>query len=365
MSGIILGSVLRGRTGRRQPDVDRQTHRMFLLPEILESILLQLPAITVLIRCRRVSKTWQALIDTSPSLRYYTSTGLDKQLQHRPLFYSLVPENTDDPSQPPKVVTPMAMEVLSSFWIKLMSKGYDIHLRAYQDNIFPRVAHVPYPEYISDASLSDTTNASASLEPQNIVAASLSNLSAIRRRVTESKEDRSRRRLKPEIQRLINQFAAITHRVPLLDPTLNVSNLSDMKVAERCEWGYIMRGDPVAAASEELPKVENVVGEQWVELMTKLVRNVYFRTQHSPDSTMSIQFPQRESLRIRYDHPFLLGVNNGSLLVYRISYNAGIDARSGRRWVYETTLFMGTYNCYYLRIRKYSSTMTFAVLGRV
>ncbi|KAF3927050.1 hypothetical protein AA313_de0200198 [Arthrobotrys entomopaga] len=356
------GSVFRG-PGHRHPDPPKQTSPVFLVPEILESILIHLPAFTVLVKCRQVSKTWQTVIDSSPSLRYYATVGLrlDKQTQHERLYvyespYSHLHTRAYAPIQV-QVITPMAMELLASFWIKLMTKGYNIHLRASLENIFQDVVRPHERDFASGA------GPAPSLESNDPSSSALQNVR--KKRVKESKEERNRRRFKSEIERLYKKFALITHRVPLLDPALGISDLSDFKIIENCEWGYILRDNPVAAASDELPNVESIVGKQWVELLTGLVWNVYFRTPTLRGKIPTDNYTYTDpAWKTSYRHPSLLGVRHGSLLVYRFSCNAGIkDAEPGKRLIHETTLFFGTDNVHYLQTRAYETDRNFAELG--
>ncbi|KAK6349639.1 hypothetical protein TWF696_005921 [Orbilia brochopaga] len=151
------------------------TSLIFLIPEITEQILLGVPAIDVQTTCRCVCKAWKDLIETSsPALRYYATTGLRlSTLQshkstdadcadakyppeaclldaHGNLevelggleddYYDLTLDIDLDPllhlDQPPPHITPLAVQVISMFWKKLVRNAL---ITTEHDNfIFPR-----------------------------------------------------------------------------------------------------------------------------------------------------------------------------------------------------------------------------------
>ncbi|KAF3909988.1 hypothetical protein ABW20_dc0110406 [Dactylellina cionopaga] len=85
-------------------------HRIFLIPELLEQVLVRLPIIQLATTGRAVCKLWQQSINTSPVCKYYLSTGL------LPSDFS---NKTFDPKSPPHL-TPAASEYLGFFWHKLL-----------------------------------------------------------------------------------------------------------------------------------------------------------------------------------------------------------------------------------------------------
>ncbi|KAF3932979.1 hypothetical protein ABW20_dc0103693 [Dactylellina cionopaga] len=96
--------IPRGKKRRRQANAKEVGKPAINLPaEILEQILLDLPAIELLTTCRQVCKTWKILIETSSPLRYYSTTGLRFCDRHKV-----------DPFH----VSPMALEVLRQLWKK-------------------------------------------------------------------------------------------------------------------------------------------------------------------------------------------------------------------------------------------------------
>ncbi|KAK6524470.1 hypothetical protein TWF281_011378 [Arthrobotrys megalospora] len=122
---------------------------IFSIHEIIEKILLEVPAIDVLTNCRAVCRTWKVLIEvSSPDLKYYSLSGLKRPrgnpskqndptsseragpskpaapglvaapMPSRPLWAP--PAETF--TQPDILVTPLAMEVLGIFWKKLVKR---------------------------------------------------------------------------------------------------------------------------------------------------------------------------------------------------------------------------------------------------
>ncbi|KAJ6261488.1 hypothetical protein Dda_4158 [Drechslerella dactyloides] len=77
--------------------------------EIVAEILLNVPPVALITTCRRVSTTWKCLIETSPELKYYSTTGLRKRDEAQ--------EAADTAA-----ITPMALEVISRFWGKVARK---------------------------------------------------------------------------------------------------------------------------------------------------------------------------------------------------------------------------------------------------
>ncbi|KAJ6261487.1 hypothetical protein Dda_4157 [Drechslerella dactyloides] len=76
--------------------------------EIVEQIILNLPPATVITTCRAVSRVWKSLIETSPSLKCYSTTGLTPS-QDREVYST-------------SILTPLATTVLSKFWQQLGSR---------------------------------------------------------------------------------------------------------------------------------------------------------------------------------------------------------------------------------------------------
>ncbi|KAK6511192.1 hypothetical protein TWF481_000113 [Arthrobotrys musiformis] len=119
----------------KQPET-QTTSSIFLIHEILEAILLDVPAIDLLLNCRGVCKTWKDLIETtSPDLRYYSFSGLrrpragsDEEKERPrtpdeilPSFEYGVPQDKTTKTTP--VLTPIALEILAIFWKRLAKKA--------------------------------------------------------------------------------------------------------------------------------------------------------------------------------------------------------------------------------------------------
>ncbi|EGX43184.1 hypothetical protein AOL_s00215g640 [Orbilia oligospora ATCC 24927] len=102
------------------------TTPLFLIPELIEKILLNVPAIDVLTRCRSVCKIWKDLIEnTSPDLKYYSTSGLRRtDLDAAKVKPSRArPRSTPDRSPHPQLLTPIAIDILSIFWKRLAKDG--------------------------------------------------------------------------------------------------------------------------------------------------------------------------------------------------------------------------------------------------
>ncbi|KAK6340549.1 hypothetical protein TWF696_008876 [Orbilia brochopaga] len=146
--------------------------RCISLPETLELILLNLPPLTLITTCRLVSRTWKALIETSPSLKYYTSTGL----QLHP-----------DPSAPSQdcIFTPLAIDVLHLFWQRLLPLA---------------------PQTTNTLTVCDLASDSPLPSPTFSLFSPVSS--------------RSRNASAREIESLYNLFRPFASRIPLLHPSL-------------------------------------------------------------------------------------------------------------------------------------------------
>lgn len=143
LMGSIL-SVLRLRfrnTMKRKPQT--QCSSIFLIPEIFEKILLDVPAIDVIARCRGVCITWKEFIEVSPDLKYYSLSGLRRPrpaaratqkkasrtapigTEHMVSGPSRVADrwSSNSESEPQtEILTPLALEVLSIFWNRLVEQ---------------------------------------------------------------------------------------------------------------------------------------------------------------------------------------------------------------------------------------------------
>ncbi|EPS40376.1 hypothetical protein H072_5804 [Dactylellina haptotyla CBS 200.50] len=84
---------------------------IFLLPELLEAVLLRVPPVLVQTKCRLVCRDWKGMIENTPALKHYSKTGL------------WLPDTEDGPKQflnePVSAFTPIAFDVLQLFWRKL------------------------------------------------------------------------------------------------------------------------------------------------------------------------------------------------------------------------------------------------------
>ncbi|KAF3315816.1 hypothetical protein TWF173_003012 [Orbilia oligospora] len=121
----------------KQPET-HPTSPIFLIHEVLEGILLEVPAIDLILNCRAVCKTWKDLIEsTSPDLKYYSLSGLrrtnasasatENEEEKRPETPTLPPWVDPTPTyhtivKPNPILTPLALDILRIFW-KRMGKN--------------------------------------------------------------------------------------------------------------------------------------------------------------------------------------------------------------------------------------------------
>ncbi|KAK6515974.1 hypothetical protein TWF281_004564 [Arthrobotrys megalospora] len=95
-------------------------HRLSLIPELLEQIFLEVPAIRLISTFRQVCKTWKTIIEesASPQLQNYRRTGLQDLPKYAP------PERKrrkrDYRDQPELFIIPLALDIMSVFWRKAL-----------------------------------------------------------------------------------------------------------------------------------------------------------------------------------------------------------------------------------------------------
>ncbi|KAF3934507.1 hypothetical protein ABW19_dt0205197 [Dactylella cylindrospora] len=89
-----------------------------LIPEILEVILLGVPAIEVLTSIRAVCRTWKSVVETSPELQYYTEIGFT-----RAQVKSLLANRDRAIIEP----LPLAFQIIQKFWAKVRRIPRTIH----------------------------------------------------------------------------------------------------------------------------------------------------------------------------------------------------------------------------------------------
>ncbi|KAF3230365.1 hypothetical protein TWF192_009797 [Orbilia oligospora] len=122
----------------KQPET-QPTSSIFLIHEVLEGILLEVPAIDLILNCRAVCKTWKDLIEsTSPDLKYYSLSGLrrtsasasatENEEEKRPETPTLPPWVDPTPTyhtvaKPNPILTPLALDILRIFWKRMVKKN--------------------------------------------------------------------------------------------------------------------------------------------------------------------------------------------------------------------------------------------------
>ncbi|KAK6334748.1 hypothetical protein TWF718_010196 [Orbilia javanica] len=247
-------SIFRGNGPRKS--FAPTTPSVFLIPEILELIMLELPAVTVLTTCRGVCKAWKSLIETAPDLKYYSLTGLKRSKKRQAEIAAR--------QLPDQIITPMALAVLSTFWKKLATNGINDNL--YVVNERPGVyatnrrRHPCYPVFWV-----------LTLPIQGTICT----IKWLARRKQGPGVEKDRKRFRADIRPLYKKFAGGTKLIPLIDPDLDRKMILDVAVEDQSNWGYIYRKDGVQP--EEIPKLDpsDIIAEPWLRVMSALAKTVY------------------------------------------------------------------------------------------
>ncbi|KAK6510914.1 hypothetical protein TWF506_010002 [Arthrobotrys conoides] len=247
-------SIFRGNGPRKS--FAPTTPSVFLIPEVLELIMLELPAITVLTTCRGVCKSWKSLIEMAPDLKYYSLTGLKRSKQRQAEIAAR--------QLPDQIITPMALELLSAFWKKLAANGINDNL--YVVNERPAVyannrrRNPCYPVFWA-----------LTLPIQGTIC-------TIKWLVNRNKGpgvEKDRKRLRTDIRPLFKKFAGGTKLIPFFDPDLHRKMILDVAIEPQSNWGYIYRKNGVQP--EETAKLypSDIITEPWLQVMSVLAKTVY------------------------------------------------------------------------------------------
>ncbi|KAF3925643.1 hypothetical protein ABW21_db0207801 [Orbilia brochopaga] len=274
------------------------TSLIFLIPEITEQILLGVPAIDVQTTCRCVCKAWKDLIETSsPALRYYSTTGLrlstiqsrkstddcansqyppeaclldtqdDSEIDPAELpadYYDLMMDIDLDPllhlDQPLPHITPLAVQVISMFWKKLVRNAL---ITTEHDNfIFPRRDSIGNDR---DVDCLDVFLCPFSLLWFLVRLPFKWSLPLIR------PLERDRRRVVTTAERLCKQFAPITHKIAFAPPG-SLDKIS-VDVEMRTNWTAL----PYRKKSRRRNLIGNPYGmpAPYFHVMSELTRVVF------------------------------------------------------------------------------------------
>ncbi|EPS39869.1 hypothetical protein H072_6364 [Dactylellina haptotyla CBS 200.50] len=196
----------------------------FIPPEIVEQILLELPAVAVISSCRRVCKTWKTLIETTPNLIKYSTTGLK------------LDEYEAARTHPIPKITPLALEILSIFWKRLARNGFieipqatsasDSTIKAKamrtfnrfnekRNRVYSRIFHY-------DEDDDPTWRLACLITIAVLTAPIVVPFSYLKYRISESIDqsplkplNRSRKKVRTTVHNLIEEFAPIMAKVPL------------------------------------------------------------------------------------------------------------------------------------------------------
>ncbi|KAK6511341.1 hypothetical protein TWF481_000261 [Arthrobotrys musiformis] len=250
-------SIFRGNGPRKS--YAPTTPSVFLIPEILELIMLELPAVTVITTCRGVCKAWKSLIETAPDLKYYSLTGL-KRSSTKQRQADIVARQLPD-----QIITPMALALISAFWKKLAVNGLNDNL--YVVNERPAVyanhsrrRHPCYPVFWV-----------LTLPIQGTICT----IRWLANRKQGPSVEKDRKRLRTDMRSFYKKFAGGTKLIPLIDPDLDRKMVLDVAVEDQSNWGYIYRKDGVQP--EEMPKLDtgDIITEPWSKVLSALAKTVY------------------------------------------------------------------------------------------
>ncbi|KAF3903382.1 hypothetical protein ABW20_dc0107305 [Dactylellina cionopaga] len=279
--------------------MSRPTAAAFLIPEILEMIMLEVPAIELLTACRQVCKGWKSILETSPALSYYATTGRRRR------------KNREDEQEPCQIVTPLAVEILTHFWRKLARKGINEQLEV----------QINAPGGRRRRTGSE-------------VWAPIRFASRIYKHMLEPPVEKDRRELRIAIRELYDMFYPITKKIPFIDPELEGASNTPVFVFETSNWAYIRRQegiDPLRELYTELhndnpsqSNCERRIVKPWWDALIEMVLTVYMR---SPKQTISANG----------NAPRLVPGRKASNVSYEVVLE-NKDAR-GRRKVYRERLF--------------------------
>ncbi|EPS45540.1 hypothetical protein H072_464 [Dactylellina haptotyla CBS 200.50] len=222
-----------------------------LAPEILELILLHIPAIELLTTCHAVCKKWKNIIETSEEVGFYATTGLRKS------ELKIYPRGTKNVDEIPRFATPMALEVLSRFWRKLARNCIDLKLEV---GIHPH-----------DETRSDNIG-------EYLIRASLAMFADLHRAIIYTFHDAppitNRTHLNLYIKGLYAQFNSIVKRVPLLVP--RVDAMCAFHALSSSNWAYIRckRTNGLMAGHMEMVGID--MPPNWYETLYKLSAMTFY-----------------------------------------------------------------------------------------
>ncbi|KAK6529783.1 hypothetical protein TWF281_008942 [Arthrobotrys megalospora] len=254
-SRLSISTIFRGNGPRKS--FSPATPSVFLIPEVLELIMLELPAVTVLTTCRSVCKGWKSLIETAPDLRYYSLTGLKRSKQRQAEIAAR--------QLPSQIITPMALAVLSAFWKKLATNGLNDNL--YVVNERPGVyannrrrRHPCYPVFWF-----------LTLPIQGTICT----IQWIANRKKGPSVKKDRERVRNNMKFIYKKFAGATKLIPLIDPDLDRKIILDVAIEDHSNWGYIYRKDGVHEDESLRLDPSDIISTPWSKVMLPLATTVY------------------------------------------------------------------------------------------
>ncbi|KAJ6263424.1 hypothetical protein Dda_1987 [Drechslerella dactyloides] len=273
---------------------------VFSIDEILEQIMLELPAVMVLTTCRGVCRDWRELVDSSWALRYYSRMGC-KRLSSR--------ERTVGESSSEKwyTIRPMVLEVLRAFWKKLAREVITTEARWSEEHMHrldTAYARAPTPTRFFESSTHLFRPPSYTRGIRTTAFIASAPLRKTYNRVSGAKktpEESIRKQQRATIRKLYEEFAPVAQ---LIQWTFRESE-ADYILPKFDHWwiyAYPNRTDRFQYAKECLYDIypPRKIDKFWASAMYQMARVVYERRPAFVSSAASR--PRVPACHLKFEH---------------------------------------------------------------